>query len=128
MMGLDTNVLVRYLTQDDPEQSRIATREIETDNASFFISSMCMCELVWVLETAYNYDRSTISDTLKKILQTRQFTFDNKALMEKALADYKKNKRDFSDYLLGHKSKQAGCNKTLTFDRALKNHALFQIL
>ena len=66
MMGLDTNVLVRYLTQDDPEQSRIATREIETDNLSFFITSMGMCELVWVLETAYNYDRSTISDTLKK--------------------------------------------------------------
>ena len=50
MMGLDTNVLVRYLTQDDPEQSRIATREIETDNVSFFITSIGMCELVWVLE------------------------------------------------------------------------------
>ncbi len=55
-MGLDTNVLVRYLTQDDPEQASIATRHIETVSESFFITSTGLCELVWVLETAYDYD------------------------------------------------------------------------
>ena len=128
MTGPDTNVLVRYLTQDDPEQSSIATRHIETDNESFFITSTGLCELVWVLETAYDYDRSTISDTLGDILQTRQFTFDDKLSLEKALYDYEHGKGDFSDYVLGHKSRMAGCNKTFTFDRALKNHPLFQIL
>ncbi|MDE3258040.1 MAG: type II toxin-antitoxin system VapC family toxin [Gemmatimonadota bacterium] len=128
MKGLDTNVLVRYLTQDDPEQSKTATRQIETDNESFFITSTCLCELVWVLETAYDYDRSTISDTLRAILQTRQFAFDDKLSMEKALYDYQHSKGDFSDYVLGHRSRLAGCNKTLTFDRALKNHQLFQVL
>ncbi len=48
MMGLDTNVLVRYITQDDPEQSRIATREIETDNASFFITSIVSCAIGFI--------------------------------------------------------------------------------
>lgn len=128
MKGLDTNVLVRYLTQYDPEQSRTATRQIETDNESFFITSTGLCELVWVLETAYDYDRSTISDTLRAILQTRQFAFDDKLSMEKALYDYQHSKGDFSDYVLGHRSRLAGCNKTLTFDRALKNHPLFQVL
>ena len=128
MMGLDTNVLVRYLTQDDPEQSKIATRQIESGNESFFITSTGMCELVWVLETAYDYDRPTISDTLGAILQTRQFTLEDKSSMEKALFDYQHNKGDFSDYVLGHKSRLGGCNRTLTFDRALKDHPLFQML
>ncbi len=127
-MGLDTNVLVRYLTQDDPEQASIATRHIETVSESFIITSTGLCELVWVLETAYDYDRSTIADTLRAILQTRQFAFDDKLSMEKALDDYQHSKGDFSDYVLGHKSKLAGCDKTLTFDRALKNHALFRNL
>ena len=128
MIGLDTNVLVRYLTQDDPEQSRIATREIETSDESFFITATGLCELVWVLETAYGFNRSAISHTLSVILQTRQFVFDDKLPLENALDEYQHEKGDFSDYVLGHKSKLAGCDKTLTFDRALKNHALFELL
>jgi len=63
MIGLDTNILIRYLTQDDPEQSKKATREIEKRlNAGdeFFIADIVLCELVWVLESAYGYDRQEI--------------------------------------------------------------------
>ena len=128
MIRLDTNVLDRYVTQDDPEQSRIATREIETSDESFFITATGLCELVWVLETAYGFNRSAISHTLSVILQTRQFVFDDKLSLENALDEYQHEKGDFSDDVLGHKSKLAGCDRTLTFDRALKNHALFELL
>ena len=63
MIGLDTNILVRYLTQDDPGQSRKANAEIEKGLAEghmFFIADIVLCELVWVLETAYGYDRREI--------------------------------------------------------------------
>lgn len=131
MIGLDTNILVRYLTQDDPEQAEKVNREIESCNAQgipFFIASIVICELVWVLDTAYDYSREEITSSLDKILRTRQFQFENKALMLFALADYRSGKGDFSDYLVGHIGKQAGCTLTWTFDRGLKNSTLFRLL
>jgi len=74
MTGLDTNVLVRYLTQDDPAQARKALRAIE-DAASkgedLFVANIVVCELVWVLETSYGYGRAEIIPVLEKILRTR---------------------------------------------------------
>lgn len=84
MIGVDTNILVRYLTQDDPEQARKASREIDQGaeaGETFFITDVVMCELVWVLETAYDYDRLQIADTLDKVLATKQFQFGDKDLL-----------------------------------------------
>ena len=131
MTGLDTNILVRYLTQDDPEQAEQATREIETGAAqgeSFFITSIVMCELDWVLETAYGYSRDDIASVLGQILQTRQFVFENKDLMRLTFMDYQQDKADFSDYLIGRTGNHSGCTETLTFDAALKDKRLFRLL
>lgn len=131
MIGLDTNVLVIYLTQDDPKQAPKATRTIETGAArgeTFFISSIVMCELIWVLGTAYDYGRGEISDVLESVLRTRQFTFEDKDLLWQSLADFKSLKGDFSDYLLGRKGLEAGCAQTLTFDKNLKNSSHFEVL
>jgi predicted nucleic-acid-binding protein len=131
MIGLDTNILVRYLTQDDPDQSRKATNEIEKGLSAghmFFIADIVMCELVWVLETAYGYERREIVPVLENILRTKQFQFDNKDLLWKSLADYRTKKGDFADHLIGRAGHNAGCSETLTFDAELKNNPIFRVL
>jgi predicted nucleic-acid-binding protein len=131
MIGLDTNILVRYVTQDDPDQSKKAVKEIEKGlkaGEHFFIADIVMCELVWVLESAYGYDRREIAPVLENILRTKQFRFENKDLLWKSLADYRNKKGDFADHLIGHVGHIAGCHETLTFDSALKDHPVFRVL
>jgi predicted nucleic-acid-binding protein len=131
MIGLDTNILVRYLTQDDPDQSRKATHEIEKGLSAgqmFFIADIVMCKLVWVLETAYGYDRQEIVLVLDNILRTRQFQFENKDLLWKSLAYYRNKKGDFADHLIGQAGHKAGCRETLTFDAGLRNFPVFRVL
>ena len=131
MIGLDTNILVRYLTQDDPDQSRKAAREIEKGLSAghmFFIADIVMCELVWVLETAYGYDRREIAPVLDNILRTKQFRFEDKDLLYQSLADYRNIKGDFADHHIGRTGHKAGCRETLTFDAGLKNNPLFRVL
>ena len=131
MIGLDTNILVRYLTQDDPDQSRKASKEIEKGLSAghmFFIADIVMCELVWVLETAYRYDRREIIPVLENILRTKQFQFENKDLLWKSLADYRNKKGDFADHLIGLVGHSAGCRETITFDTGLKHNPVFRVL
>jgi predicted nucleic-acid-binding protein len=131
MIGLDTNILVRYITQDDPDQSRKATCEIEKGLSVgdiFFIADIVMCELVWVLETAYGYVWQEIVQVLDRILRTKQFQFENKDLLWQSFADYQRKKGDFADHLIGRASHKAGCRETLTFDAGLKNNHIFRVL
>ena len=131
MIGLDTNVLVRYLTQDDPAQSRTATRILEAGAArgdAYFISSIVMCELVWVLDDAYGYSRAETLVALEGVLRTAQFEFDDKEQLWSAVADYRSGKADFSDYLIGRLSRRSGCEETLTFDKDLKASPPFRVL
>jgi predicted nucleic-acid-binding protein len=129
VIGLDTNVLVRYLTQDDPVQASRATRIIDNAGpAELFLNSIVVCEVVWVLEDVYRLKRHDIATTIQKILQTAQFAFEHKDLLWRALADYQHGKGDLSDYLIGHISQAAGCSHTLTFDNALKGSAMFRLL
>lgn len=131
MIGLDTNILVRYLTQDDPGQSRKAAHEIEKGlraGSQFFIADIVLCELVWVLEGAYRYNHQEIAPVLENILRTKQFRFENKDLLWQSLGDYRGKKGDFADHLIGQAGHKAGCSETLTFDSGLKNNPLFRVL
>ncbi len=121
MIGLDTNVLVRYLVQDDPLQSKRATAQIEKAmhaQESLFLNHIVLCELVWVLMRAYRYPKSTVLDVLEKIMLTEQFEIESKDVVWSAINDYKIDKADFSDALIGVKNHLAGCRTTLTFDNA----------
>jgi len=131
MRGLDTNVLVRYLTQDDPVQAPKATQVIEEGVAQgeiFYLTSVVLCELVWVLEDAYDYGRHDIEMVLDHILRTAQFRFDHKDQLWLALQDYRTGPADFSDYLIGRLGVQAGCTETVTFDTSLQNSSYFRLL
>ena len=131
MIGLDTNVLVRYLTQDDPGQARRANRLI-TDAGSrgepLHLSTIVLCETVWVLRWAYRVGKAEILRTLMRILETAQFSIEDPDACREALTLYARGQGDFSGYLLGDRNRRAGCSATATFDRKLRQSDLFQIL
>ena len=131
MRGLDTHVLVRYLTQDDPVQALKATQVIEEgvqQGDVFYLTSIVLCELVWVLGDAYDYSRHDIQAVLDRILHTAQFRFDQKDQLWLALQDFRGGRADFSDYLIGRLGMQAGCAETVTFDTSLRNSPHFRVL
>jgi predicted nucleic-acid-binding protein len=131
MIGLDTNVLVRYLTQDDPAQSRranaVVAAEIEKGERCR-LDSVVLCELVWVLRGAYGYEKSTVVDTLERILATAQFEIGDKDLVRLALENHRNGPGDFADYLIGHRNREAGGSSTATFDQRLRSSPLFRVL
>lgn len=129
--GLDTNVLVRYLTQDDEKQAEAAAKTIEGAAARgerMLIQPIILCELVWALESAYDFPKSDLLRGLEGILQTAQFEIVEKDVIWQALSDYRQGKGDFSDYYLGRANKKAGAAITLTFDKMLKGTQYFQVL
>jgi predicted nucleic-acid-binding protein len=131
MSGLDTNVIVRYLVRDDESQAEKASaciRGIATSGKSCFISSLVLCELVWVLESAYGYEKGEIADALEKLLITKQFEIEEKDIVRHAIHDYKDGNGDIADYLIGRLNHDRGCDVTYTFDRALKIGSLFSVL
>ena len=120
MIGLDSNVLVRYLAQDDPAQARRATRLIEDALAageSLYLNHVVVCEVNWVLARAYQYDKAELTEALEKILQAAQFEFEDKNALWQALALYRQTPADFADCLIGVKNAASGCTITHTFDR-----------
>ena len=131
MIGLDTNVLVRYLTQDDPGQTRRANALIndalDRDDRCA-ISIVVLCEVVWVLRDAYRLDRATIASTIERVLDTAEFVIEERDVARRALADYRRGPGDYADYVIGWQNRQAGCGETATFDRALRGNDLFRVL
>ena len=131
MIGLDTNVLVRYLVQDDPGQSRKAAQVIAkrcTRDDPGFVNRIVLCELVWVLESAYGYSKDTIVVVLEKLLRTSQLKIEDMQSAWIAFRMYQKGKADFADCLLGATNRIGGCNETVTFDQAASNLEDFQLL
>lgn len=129
MIGLDTNVLVRYVVQDDPEQSKYAKRVIEQASAKnnlLFINQIVICELLWVLSYSYDYSKDALIDLLQKILSTKQFEIEGREILWAAFELYKKSKADFADCLLGIKNHRAGCSTTMTFDKAALSLDVFE--
>ena len=128
MIGLDTNVLARYLIADDASQYRTAARLIESEVLQgFFISDIVVCELVWVLRDAYEASRQDIVDVLSDIFGTPAFFFADRDRLYRSLARYASHRGDFADYLIGLHATDAGCHTTLTFDKALKTEAGFRL-
>jgi predicted nucleic-acid-binding protein len=131
MIGLDTNVLVRYLTRDDPAQFAKAASVIETASErgeQCVVNATVLCELAWVLDTAYRYSREEIAGALEQILATAQFEVERLDEARQALADFRATKADFSDALIGRINRALGAEHTVTFDRDLKAVETFRLL
>lgn len=120
MNGVDTNVLVRYLVQDDKSQAEKAIHFLEEvcdKKSPAFISGIVLCELVWVLESGYSYTRSQIANVLEHILKVRQFHLHEPDILWRALKGYRETQADFSDHYIIHLNREYGCTKTVTFDK-----------
>lgn len=120
MIGLDTNILVRYLTQDDPLESQRATALIErrlTEKNPGFISIVAMVEMVWVLDRAYGFSNREIAAAVERMLQMDVFVVENEQEVFAAMIAVKKSQGSFADVVIAALGTRAGCSRTLTFDR-----------
>jgi predicted nucleic-acid-binding protein len=130
--GLDTNILLRFLTADDPIQAeRVGAlfAAAERSGERLFVSVIALCELSWTLGgQPYCLDRGEIAAILERILGTSLLEVQDRGLVRRALADYRPGRADFADYLLGWQSLEAGCAETVTFDRKLNGAAGFSVL
>ena len=131
MLGIDTNVLVRYIMQDDPTQSRLATHFIEKESAEdnpIFITALILCELVWVLESAYEYSKKDIIKVIESILKTRQFHIHESDILWQTLRSYQKDGADFADNYIGILNLHNKCVFTATFDKKASRLSHFKLL
>lgn len=131
MIGLDTNVLVRYLTRDDAGQYGRAAALIDAAanrGEQFVVNTAVLCELAWVLGSSYRYSREEIAGALEQILATAQFEVERLDDARQALRDFRSTKADFSDALIGRINRSLGAGHTVTFDRSLKAVETFRML
>lgn len=131
MIGLDTNVLVRYVMQDDAAQARVASAAIESAagrGERLRLTAITLCELVWVLESAYHQPRADVARALEQIVRTADFNLEHVDHVRGAIERYRSTPADFADALVGLINEAAGCEHTLTFDRSLKRTAQFKVL
>ncbi len=130
MIGLDTNVLVRFLVGDDPEQQARAAGFIEEVSARddrLLVSRIVVCELVWVLGYAYDKTRDEIAAGLESLLRARQLVFEESDQIRSALERYAAGEGDLADWLISERSKAAGCEGVVTFDsRLLRSDAFVE--
>ena len=121
MIGVDTNVLVRYIAQDDIDQSKRASRLIEDECSAAtpgFISLVVLVELVWVSESCYGATRVEVAEMVRRILSIRQLVVQDAEIAWKALRLFESGKADFADCLIERMAFAAGCSAVMTFDKA----------
>ena len=131
MIGLDGNVIVRYLAQDDARQAAAATRLIEgslSAEVRGFISIVTLAEVVWVMASNYRATRASIADIVEGLLTAPQLMLEKADVVWRALRSYRTSKADFSDAVIVELGGDAGCSKTVTFDRKAAAHPGFEAL
>jgi predicted nucleic-acid-binding protein len=120
MIGLDTNVLVRYFAQDDPMQSpraaELIERRLSEDNPGF-VSVVAMVEMAWVLERSYGLAADELAAIIERLLQAPVLVVENEVEVFTAMTTLKEGRGDFADALLGELGRKAGRSVTFTFDQ-----------
>ncbi len=122
MIALDTNVIVRILVDDDPEQSAVARSLVGralADGAALFVPAIVVCETVWVLSRSYRFPRVTVASAVLRLLTAEQLTIESRDEAERALGAYSRGQGDFADLLIRERATTHGAHAVATFDRAL---------
>lgn len=130
MIGLDTNVLVRYIMQDDPKQSPRANRLIESFSAeqAGYITLVTVIELYWVLTSCYGLTSPQFAQALDAVLRARQLCVERADQVVRALRAWGDGRADFADCLIERCASAAGCTQTMTFDIKASKHAGMTLL
>jgi len=119
MIGLDTNVLIRFLVEDDPDQSRRARALIERELAQaepVLISMLVLLETEWVLRSSYALGKSEVAATISSILDAAEVRVEQEPVVERALAQWRDSSANFADCLIGADHAALGCRATVSFD------------
>jgi predicted nucleic-acid-binding protein len=119
MIGLDTNVLARYIAEDDAAQSAAAARVLESLSAESpgFVPLVVIAELVWVLQFSYRFNKREVADVVEKLLRSAELMLENAEIVAHALREFRRSRADFADCLIERCAHAAGCQHTVTFDR-----------
>ena len=131
MIGLDTNVVLRFLLQDDPVQSKLATRIFEHEisaSAPGFINLGVVVEIVWVLRSVAKQTPAQVAAYLGLLLTTVSLQIQNEHEVFKAVFALKRGTGEFEDALIGALNAQSGCAYTLTFDRGAARMPYFKAI
>ncbi len=122
MIGLDSHILVRYFTQDDPVQAALARDVMEnrlsTDDDPGFVSIVAMAETVWVLDRHYRFTNEQIVEAVESLLQADVLVVENEAEVFAAMTALREQRGEFADALIGALCDTAGCARVYSFDRA----------
>jgi len=119
MLGLDTNVLVRFLVRDDEDQFEKARKLIKRELGAgrcVFVNQLVLLETEWVLRSRYGLQKSTIIETISGLLDAMDVQFEDEPTVEEALFLWKEATADFADCLIGARNRRLGCRTTATFD------------
>jgi predicted nucleic-acid-binding protein len=130
MIGLDTNILVRYLAQDDPIQSPRATEIIEgqlTEANPGFVSIVAMVETVGVLDRSYGLAAEEVARAVERMLQVDVLIVENEQEVFVAMVALKRGRGSFADAIVAALGARAGCSRTLTFDRKAARLSGFEL-
>lgn len=119
MVGIDTNVLVRFLVRDDEAQFEKARKLIRRELAAVrcvFVSQLVLLETEWVLRSRYSLPKNMIVEAISGLLDANDVRFEDEPAIEEALFVWKDTTADFADCLIGTKNRRLGCRATATFD------------
>jgi predicted nucleic-acid-binding protein len=128
VIGIDTNILVRFLVGDDTKQANKvyrAFKNAEENNNEMFVSTLVVLELFWVLESVYNVERIDILDSISQLLLMPIFQFENKGVIQAFIPAAQQSKFDLSDLLIAHTANNYGCESVLTFDKKASKYKYF---
>jgi predicted nucleic-acid-binding protein len=118
MIGLDTNILVRYLIHDDTGQTTLAKRIMNSlsSDSPGFITLVVLAELVWVLKISYDFSKTELEQVLESLLRSEELVVERAEIALQALRKFRAGNADFADSLIERCGHAAQCKHTLTFD------------
>ncbi|MFA5057475.1 MAG: type II toxin-antitoxin system VapC family toxin [Opitutaceae bacterium] len=122
MIAIDTNLLVRHLTQDDAAQAARVTRlfaEAAANDELVLLTDIVLCETSWVLTRFYGVKRADLVHALERMLADAQFAFQHRPEVEGALRAWRTGRGHFADHLIASLARGAGCRTTYTFEKGL---------
>jgi predicted nucleic-acid-binding protein len=131
VIGLDTNILLRWLLDDSgvednaPEQTRLVAKVILESGDIFFVNDIVLAETIWVLRNKAGQSRQVIEEIVTRLIASANVEMESEETVRRALDAFVKGKADFADYLIAEVNAAAGCSTTLTFDRKAAQHSSF---
>ncbi|MBN1999731.1 type II toxin-antitoxin system VapC family toxin [candidate division KSB1 bacterium] len=131
MKGIDTNILVRFLTNDDRRQARLVYdmfKKAESNQDEFFVPLLVVLELIWVLESVYTIPRNEILDSLNDLLLLPVLKFESQSIVQQFTQNARETDNDLSDLLIAQTARSHGCQTVITFDKKAAESHMFELL